>query len=149
MIATDKPNPFQVLQLATSATLAEIVSQAEDLHLLARSREDEMLVRWAAEQLRTNQRTRLEYELFELPDTRYQDEEWETFARPYRRKDTHLPDQFLVTPTVADIDPLALLDLLLGELLAYEKPDLEQAINGSPVVPKYSLPLLEEEVICG
>lgn len=151
MIAPDKPNPFRVLMLPTSATLAEIVTQAENLHLLAGTKEEEMLLRWAAEQLRTNQRIRLEYELFELPATCYVDEDWETFLRQHRRKGADLSAQLQDTPTPGrdDLNLAALADLLLNELLVHGEPDLEQAIEGSPLVPKYTLPLEEEEMICG
>lgn len=155
MIATDKPNPFCVLMLPTSSTLAEIVSQTEDLHLLVESKEGEMLLRWAAEQLRTNQRTRLEYELFELPETRYADEDWENFVRLHKRQRANsLANlQDAPPPELAELNLTALVELLLDEQLAelpmHGEPDLEQAIAGCPLVPKYTLPLQEEEVICG
>ncbi len=151
MIATDKPNPFRVLMLPTTASLADIVSQTENLHLLAETKEEEMVLRWAAEQLRTNQRTRLEYELFELPETCYVDEDWETFLRQHRRRGTDPSAQFQDVPAPGrdDLDLAALTDLLLDELLVRDEPDLELAIEGSPLVPKYTIPLEEEEIICG
>src|SRR5258708_6296479 len=134
--------------LPTNATLAEIVNQSEELHLLAKTSEEESLIRWAAEQLRTNQRTRLEYELFELPDTHYTDESWETFARQHRRRAIALPAEIQETPPpgLDDLNLAALTELLLENLLVSGEPDLEQAINGSPLVPKYTLPLKEEDV---
>lgn len=151
MIDTDKPNPFAVLKLPTNATLAEIVSQAEELHLLAETKEETLLIRWAAEQLRTNQRTRLEYELFEMPEARYTDDSWETFARQYRRRETGLPAQIqdASAPGPEDLDLAALAELHLDQLLLHSEPDLEQAMQGSPLVPRYTLPLKEEDVICG
>jgi len=152
MIATDKPNPFCVLRLSTSATLAEIVNQTENLHLLVESKEEEMLLRWAAEQLRTNQRIRLEYELFEVPATSYADEDWESFVRQHKRQGVDplakLQDDMPILE-LADLDLAALVGLLLEELLVRGEPDLQQAIEGTPLVPKYTLPLKEEEVICG
>lgn len=151
MIATDKPNPFRVLMLPSDATLETIVSQAEDLYLLAESKEEEMLRRWAVEQLSTNVRTRLAYELFELPEARYMDEEWESFIRQNTREENNPPDilQGVPAPRADDLDLAVLADLLLAGLLAESEPDLDQAIAGAPLVPKYTFPLKEEQVICG
>lgn len=151
MISTDKPNPFSVLMLPTSATQAEIISRAEELHLLAETDEETLLIRWAAEQLRTNQRTRLEYALFELPETHYADESWEAFTRQYKLRGAILPTQIqdAPEPEAADLDPAALVELHLEQILVRNEPDLEQALHGSPLVPRYTFPLKEEDVICG
>src|SRR2546426_3582558 len=85
MIATDKPNPFHILKLPTNATRMEIVERGKELSESADSKEQELLIRWAKEQLLTNSRTRLEYELFEVPETAYDDSEWETFLRVHKK----------------------------------------------------------------
>ena len=151
MIDSDKPNPFFVLKLPTNATQADIVNQSEELHILAQTGEEDRLISWAAEQLRTNQRIRLEYELFELPETRYTDENWEMFVNRHRRRETALPPllQDMDPPGLEDLNLAALTELLLEEALTPGEPDIEQAINGSPLVPRYTLPLKEEDVICG
>ncbi len=151
MIATDKPNPFRVLMVPSDATLETIVSQSEELYQLAESREEEMLQRWAAEQLSTNARTRLAYELFELPEARYMDEEWESFIRQNKRGENSSPGvlQEMPAPGPDDLNLAALTELLLTDLLVEKEPDLDQAIDGSPLVPKYTFPLKEEQMLCG
>lgn len=151
MIEAEKPNPFYVLKLPTNATQAEMVSQTENLALSGAG--EERLIHWAAEQLRTNLRTRLEYELFELPGTCYADEGWETFVSQYRprRREAALPAQVqeMSTPGLNALNLAALAELFLENVLVPCEPDLEQAINGSPLVPRYTLPLKEEDGICG
>jgi hypothetical protein len=151
MIAPDKPNPFRVLMLPIDATLAEIVSQGENLHLVAATREEEMLIRWATEQVRTNPRTRLAYELFELPDTQYDDEAWENFTRRHRRREQDLDTlaKDAPVPGLEDLDLAALTGLLLEDVLTIGEANLDQAIDGAPHVPRYTLPLEEGDVICG
>lgn len=151
MIAIDKPNPFRLLMLPSDAPLEAIVSQAEELYLTAEDREEEMLMRWAAEQVSTNARTRLEYELFELPEARYMSEEWENFVRLNKRRGNSSPEvlQDIPEPSWEDLDLAALADLFLADLLAEEEPDINQAIDGTPFVPKYTFPLKEEQMLCG
>src|SRR5438876_5168255 len=111
MIAMDKPNPFLVLGLPTDATRADIVARGQELYDTAETDKDALLFRWATEQLITNPRTRLEYELFELPDTQYEDDAWERFVRAHSKKPIELAKLLNDTtpPSVADMDMTALL----------------------------------------
>jgi hypothetical protein len=151
VIQSEKPNPFAVLKLPISAGQAEIVSRAEELYVLAATGEEEQLIRWAAEQLRTNPRTRLEYELFELPETQYIDEDWELFLRQHRRRETLPPPYLPDAPelTLTDIPLAALLETYLVGMLEPEESDLEQVLASFPLVPRYTFPFKEEEIIFG
>jgi hypothetical protein len=137
--------------LSTHATLAEIVARGEDFYQIAETKEQELLFRWATEQLKTNARTRLEYELFELPDTQYEDEEWENFVRRYRRKPVSLATlaRQTVTTGVEDVNVAELLQQFLESELSVAEADLQSAIDATPYVPRYTLPLEEWDVICG
>lgn len=149
MINSEEPNPFRILMLPTNATLAEITSREEDLLLIARDEEQERQIRWASEQLKANPRVRLEYELFELPDTSYEDETWETFARLHRRRPGDATDltQEAPTPGLEDLDLTALTRLLLEDLTSAPEANLEGALNGVPSPPPYTLPLTEWDAI--
>ncbi|GHO66894.1 hypothetical protein KSC_057860 [Ktedonobacter sp. SOSP1-52] len=151
MITPEKPNPFHILRLSTRATLAEIVARGEELYQLAESKEEEMLFRWATEQLKTNVRTRLAYELFEFPEAQYEDEEWEAFIRRHRRKPVTLATLAQGTPplSVEDVNAAELLQQLLESEITIAEADPEPLLHSSPFVPRYTLPLEEWDVICG
>nr|BBH86926.1 hypothetical protein KTC_16770 [Thermosporothrix sp. COM3] len=142
----EKPNPFCVLRLPTGSTLAEIVARGEDLHQIAENKEQAMLIHWATEQLKSNPETRLEYELFELPDTRYENEEWENFARKQRRKPitlAALAKESQPTPT-QQVNMPVLLQSLLKLAQKVEKADIESVLDHAPCVPECTTPAMEE-----
>ncbi len=85
MIDADKPNPFQVLKLPTHATKKEIVERGRELHDTAETEEQRQLYSWAKEQLLSKPLIRLEYELFEVPETQYEDTELDNFVRKHKR----------------------------------------------------------------
>lgn len=152
MIATDKPNPFALLGLPIDATRADIVARADELYDTTGSKEEGLLFRWAKEQLITNSQARLEYELFEFPDTEYEDTAWENFVRIHRKKpvdsDTLLNEA--TAPGLDAIDIPGLLRLFLNSLLLpTTEADISVAIDGSPYVPQYKLPLEVRDVIFG
>lgn len=151
MITGDKPNPFFVLALPTDATRADIVQRGQELYDTAESKEEGLLFRWATEQLLTNPRTRLEYELFELPDTLYEDPAWDSFVRVNKKKpvDLKVITREAVAPSVDDINMAALLQLFLDNMLTLPEADIAIAIAGSPFKPVYKLPLEVRDVIFG
>lgn len=151
MIANDKPNPFYVLALPSDASRADIVARGQELYDTAESEEEGLLFRWATEQLITNPRTRLEYELFELPDTLYEDPGWESFLRMNKKKPVDLKalTSGAVPPSVDDINMAALIQLFLDEMLTLPEADITIAIDESPYIPVYKLPLEVRDVIFG
>jgi hypothetical protein len=152
MIDPDKPNPFQILGLSTDATNEEIVSRGQELDIIAETDDQRLLYRWAIEQLLTRPLTRLEYELFEVPDARYEDPEWEAFARAHRRNPVDLASlvKDARSPTLDDFDLAALFGLLLRDMLAVGEADIRTAVEGSPFQPGYGPPPLEvKDVIFG
>lgn len=149
MIVTDKPNPFFVLALPVDASRADIVARGQELVDTAETKEAGYLYRWAMEQLITNPQTRLEYEVFEVPDTQYEDGTWESFARAHRKKPVDMTALTTQPPQAEDINLAALMRLFLEELLTLSEPDLDTVLNGSPFIPVYQLPLEVEDVIFG
>src|SRR4051794_20543105 len=112
MIAHDKPNPFQVLGLPTDASEAAIAERAEELSDLAPTDEARRLHRWARERVITHPGTRLEYEIFEVPGTRYEDRDWEQFVKRHRRNPVDLQAlaAAATTPQMTDFDLAELID---------------------------------------
>lgn len=151
MIEVDKPNPFQVLRLPISATNKEIVDRGQELYDTAETDEERQLYRWAKEQLLTNPRTRLEYALFELPDTQYEDSEWEDFVRRYKKNPIQLDslDERTSVNGLEAFNMAALLELLLQGMFIMPEPDIDEAINGSPFMPRIRPPLEVRDVIFG
>jgi hypothetical protein len=151
MIVMDKPNPFFVLALSTDATKAEIVARGQELYETAETKEQGLLYRWAMEQLITKPRTRLEYELFELPSTQYEDSEWESFIRMHRRKPIDLVAlaQDIPAPGIDDINMGAVMQLFLDSMLTVTEPDIRVAIDGSPYMPVYQLSMEVKDVLFG
>jgi hypothetical protein len=146
-----KPNPFQVLGLPTTATKAEIVTRGEEL--CATSEPDEQLLcRWAIEQLITHPFTRLEYELAEVPDTHYEDEAWNAFMRKHKRNPMKRANNIEeVAPLcLADFNLTALLQLVLEDLLIVPEVNVTSASLDSPFLPDHNAPPLEvQDVIFG
>ena len=70
-----KANPFKVLGLPTKATKTEVVEHTNVLSDLAETDEERILYREAVQEVLTHPDTRLQYELFEIPDARYEDED--------------------------------------------------------------------------
>lgn len=152
MIVTNKPNPFQVLGLPVDATKKEIKERGEELSDLAETDELRLLYRWAVEQLFTNPRTRLEYELFEIPNAQYEDQQWEDFARAHRKNPVNLAVLVKSAPParLEDFDLAALIRLFLDGVLTIPEADISVAIDGSPFLPGYGPPPLEvRDVIFG
>ena len=145
MIPVDKPNPFQVLGLPTNVTVKDITDRGKERFELAESEEKELLYRWAIQQLTTHPLTRLEYELFEVPDADYDNEKWDRFARLHGRNPVKI-DELLEQsspPSLDEFDLVALLRLLLDGMLAVPEPDLKAAVDNSPFEPSVGSPPLE------
>lgn len=152
MIETEKPNPFQLLELPTDATKEEIVERGQELCELAETDEQRLLYRWAMEKLITHPSTRLEYELFEIPSTEYEDPEWNRFARTHRKNPVNLTALAKETkhPQLSDFDMAALIGLLLDGLLNVPKGDIRAVLENSPFEAGYGPPPLEvRDVIFG
>ncbi|NUO80103.1 hypothetical protein HUU05_08505 [candidate division KSB1 bacterium] len=152
MIVTDKPNPFQVLGLPAHAANQEIVERGQELCELAESDAQRLLYRWAMEQLITKSLTRLEYELFEIPDAQYEDEEWERFIRLHRNNPIDIAALAAENPPPGceDFDLQALVMLYLTAMLKAPKGDLKTAVEHSPFKPGVGLsPLEVRDVIFG
>ena len=150
MITNDKPNPFQVLRLPADATRKEIVVRGQEL--CTEEADKQELYTWAMEQLITKPRTRLEYELFEIPDTRYEDRAWEDFVETYQRNPVRLAVLIKeVTPAhLGDVNLVGLLQLFFDGLLIIPEADIVAAIDNSPFLPGYGpLPLEVRDVIFG
>jgi hypothetical protein len=147
-----RPNPFYILALPTCATREEIVTRTQELSALADTREQELLYHWAMEQLITSRFMRLKYELFELPATRYdEDAEWDRFVRAQKQRPVELDalTRDLPPPGIDDINLGALLWLILDTVLVLARPDITVAIDGSPYMPVYSLPVEMRDIIFG
>jgi hypothetical protein len=147
----DKPNPFHVLRLPTTATKREIVERGQELYDTAETDEERHLYRLAKEQLLTAVHTRAEYALFEPPDTQYENVEWEQFIRKYK-KNPLSPETLLegITPIGLEaFDLPELLDLIFQEICNVPEPDINVAIHGSPFTPKIRPPLEVRDVIFG
>ncbi len=152
MITTDKPNPFQVLELPTDATNADIVARGQELCDLAETDEQRLLYRWAMEELITHPFTRLEYELFEIPDAEYENLDWDRFARKHRRNPVDLAAlaREASPPGLDDFDLAALMQLLLDGLLTVPEADVRAALENSPFEAGCGPPPLEvRDVIFG
>lgn len=152
MINNDKSNPFQVLGLPTDATNQDIVERGQELCKLAESGGRRLLYRLAMEQLITKQETRLEFELHEIPDTKYEDNEWERFTRLNKRNPVNLAAlaKEIPPPSVDDFNMPELVMLLLDALLKVPGPDIKTAVDNSPFKPGIGSPPLEvRDVIFG
>jgi hypothetical protein len=152
MISSEKPNPFKVLGLPTDATNEDIVERGQELGDLGGTDEEMQLYRWAVEQLITKSITRLEYELFEIPGTRYDNPEWETFTEENDRNPVNLNALIKETskPSLRDFDMAALIRLFLDGLLTFPDLDIKAAVENLPFQPDNGPPPLEvRDVIFG
>lgn len=152
MISTEKSNPFRILKLPTDATNKDIVAQGTELSDLSETDDQRLLYRSAIEELITHNLARLEYELFEIPDTRYDDLEWERFVRLHRRNPINLSafaDE-VPPPGLKDFDFEALINLLLDSMLLVPEIDTKTAVINLPFEAGCGLPPLEvKDVIFG
>lgn len=149
-----KANPFKVLELPTNATKSEIVEHATMLVDLAETDEERVAYREALQELITNPSVRLQYELFEIPDTRYEDEDkgWDDFVSTYGGEPVDLNELVKETPPInlEDFDLAALIRLVLDGRLSISEADIRTAIDNSPFLPGYGPPPLEvQDVIFG
>ena len=152
MIAIDKPNPFHILEISTDASTEEIVERGQELCELAESEEQRMLFRWAIEQIITKFSTRLEYEIFEIPNTKYEDAEWERFIRKHKKNPINLDELATVNPSpcLEDYNSANLVQLILDGMLKVQQPDIKSVIEESPFKPDIGSPPLEvKDVIFG
>ncbi|GHO65071.1 hypothetical protein KSC_039630 [Ktedonobacter sp. SOSP1-52] len=150
MEAKENSNPFHILRLPTTATNREIVERSQEFYDLAETDEQREYYRWAKEQLLTNPVLRLKYELFEMPDTQYEDEEWGDFVRKYKRHPVRRDALLKELPPLnaQDFDIAALLHMLLQDLLAVPEADISVAIEEAPK-SEMSSPLEAVHVIFG
>jgi len=156
VIADNKPNPFAVLALPTRASEPEIARRAQELSELAPTAEEGRLYRWAREQVITHPRTRLVYEVFEMPRAVYDDPGWESFERKYRRNPVDLgaaaaaAAAAVEAPALDHFDIAALISVLLENLLDIPKPDMAVLLAQSPVEVGLGPPPVEvRDVVCG
>lgn len=152
MIATDKPNPFSVLGLPIGADDEQIVRRGERLADRGPDEMQRQLVAWAVETLLTHPRTRALYELFEMPDTDYEDDErWRQFVKRHSRNPVRIDDA-AQSPAVAvaAFDLVALLDALIDDLRQLPDPDIARALAAAPVAPSIGpSPLEVRDVMFG
>jgi len=141
----EKPNPFKVLKLPTNASNRDIVSTGLDLSELAETDEQRLMYREAIQELITNPSTRLLYELFEIPDARYSNPEWERFLKAHRKNPVDLSAVANKTPapSLEDFNLANLINLLLDGLLTVQKIDLKVAVENSPFRTGGDTPPLE------
>lgn len=152
METVEKSNPFQVLKLPADTTNKDIVARGQELTNTAETNEQRLLYRKAVEELITNPSTRLEYELFEIPGSRYEDPDWERFVRLHRRNPINLSAlaNEVPPPGLLDFDLEALIDLLLDGLLAVKEAEIRDAVENTPFKAGCGRPSLEvRDVIFG
>ena len=151
MIEPDKPNPFQVLQLRVDATKREIVERGRELYDTAETEEQRQLYSWAKEQLLSKPSVRLEYELFEAPETQYEDIELDNFMRQYKKlpisPDALLRDAPLLNKD--DVDIARLIELLLQDVLTVPEGDINVPLHMSSYKPEPKPPLEVRDVLFG
>jgi hypothetical protein len=151
VIDRDKPNPFEILSLPTRASEADIAARAEMLTVTAMEAEKDRLYRWAREQVITHPRTRLEYEIFEMPGAIYHDPEWDRFEGKFARNPVDLRSVARgAAPVLADFDLVALISILLDGLLEVPEPDLGRLVANPPIDAGFGPPPVEvRDVIFG
>ena len=151
MIDDDKLNPFQVLKLPTNATKKEIVERGRELYDTAETEEQRQLYSWAKEQLLSKPLVRLEYELFEAPETQYEDTERDNFIRKYKKLPIS-PDALLrdAQPlSKDDVNIAQLIELLLQDVLTVPKGDINVPLHLSSFKPEHKPPLEVRDVLFG
>lgn len=147
----DKPNPFLILRLATKATKREIIERAQELYDTAETEDEQQLYSWAKEQLLTNPQIRLMYELFEYPDTRYDDSGLELFAKKYKHVQFDLDKLTKDAPPInlEDLDMAAVFRQFLQSLLEVPEADITVALNDIPFSIEIEPPLEVRDVVFG
>lgn len=151
MIDADKPNPFQVLKLPTNVTKKEIVERGRELYDTAETEEQRQLYSWAKEQLLSKPLVRLEYELFEAPETQYEDTERDNFVRKYKKLPIS-PDALLsgASPLEKeDVNMGELIKLLLEDVLTVPEGDITIPLHLSSFKPEHKPPLEVRDVLFG
>lgn len=154
MVEFDKPNPFEVLGLPVNASDAAIVARGRALLQTSASDEQQQLYRWAIDELTTRASTRLRYELYELPNTKYEAEreQWSAFVRKHKINPVRRPRLAKETPELSleDFNLEALLESLLDGFLAVSEADITPVIRESPFAREaIALPLEVRDVIFG
>ena len=151
MINAEKPNPFQVLKLPTNATKKEIVERSRELYDTAETEEQRQVYSWAKEQLLSKPLVRLEYELFETPETQYEDTELDTFVRKHRRlaiaPDVPLRDAQPIKKE--DVSMSELIELVLQDILTVPEGDITIPLHQSSFKPAHKPPLEVRDVLFG
>jgi hypothetical protein len=145
MILVEKINPFEVLKLPTNATNSTIVETGKELFELAVTENERLKYRDAIQNLITNPAIRLEYELFEAPNVKYENSDWERFTRIHRKNPVNLSALISKTspPTLQDFNLEQLIDMLLSGLLHAEKGDINIATDNSPFKIGGNVPPME------
>jgi curved DNA-binding protein CbpA len=151
MIDSHKPNPFQVLGLSTSATNKEIVERGRERYDTAETDEQRQLYRWAKEQLLSNPQTRLLYELFEAPGTRYEHPALENFLRKYRKNPVSAESLTRdASPiSIKDFNIDELIKLLLQDMLMVSQEETAAVTQQAPFRSTTKLPLEVRDVLFG
>jgi hypothetical protein len=146
-------NPFRVLQLPVAAAAELIVQRAEELvGDETRSPDEVYLFRQAREQLLTHPLDRFRHELFEVPDARYTDEDWDQLLREFRRNPVNLAAavESAPGPSLADFDWAAFLRLVIEEKIHLPANNLVPAVEQPPFAPGYGpTPMEVHDVIFG
>ncbi|HEU5374362.1 MAG TPA: hypothetical protein VFV38_02900 [Ktedonobacteraceae bacterium] len=148
---TDRPNPFLVLRLATDASKREIIERAQELYDTAESEEKRQLYNWAKEQLISHPEKRLAHELFEYPDTRYDDPLLEQFARRYRNAPISLEKLIEAAEPLSleQLDMVVALRWLVQSLLEVPEAEMTTALADIPFPVEVKSPLEVRDVIFG
>jgi hypothetical protein len=152
MIPIEKPNPFKVLELPTDVVNKTIVEKGRELTELAESEEVNLQYRSAIEELITHPMTRLEFELFEIPETKYEDPEWERFVRSFRRNPVNLNSlaKEVSPPGINDFNMEAIISIFLDSMIAIKRADVKAAVERLPFKAGNGMPPLEvRDVIFG
>jgi hypothetical protein len=151
MIDSHKPNPFQVLGLSTFATNKEIVERGRELYDTAETDEQRQLYRWAKEQLLSNPQTRLLYELFEAPGTRYEHPELENFLSKYKKNPVSAESLTADAPPISikDFNMDELIKLLLQDMLMVSQEENAAVTQQVPFHSTAKLPLEVRDVLFG
>jgi hypothetical protein len=152
VISIEKPNPFKVLGLPTDAVNKSIVEKGRELKQFAESEEMTQLYRNAIEALITHPATRLEFELFEVPGTKYEDPDWERFIRSFRRNPVDMAALAKeASPLgIGDFNLEAVIGILLDSMLTMNRADIRTAVEHLPYKAGKGMPPLEvRDVIFG
>lgn len=131
MISIEKPNPFKVLKLPTDATSKSINEKHKELVVLAESEELKIQYDNARSELTKRLETRLQFELFEIPSTKYENVEWERFVRSFKRNPVNFKPlaKNALPPHINDLNLEAIIALLFDSMLAIDRVDTQVALE--------------------